>query len=681
MQSPTDTRLRVEPIRTSVVLALLLAVTAGVVLTWAVPALAIILVWPLLFTIPGWIVVRRVAPDLPKAGVAGVGIVTSVYGSAHLVELVSRVDGFGRIAVTVAAVFLVLLTVVVARVRHPALADWQPPHPRDIPRAVAGAIRDDAPAWVLAVGVTFVVGLVLGLNAWRETPEGFVSGGWNWSDFLVHVAIGNSIVHGNFPPEVPYVAGQPLTYHWFADFHGAILATAADVSIIPVFMLSSAVMAGVLALVVWSLAVVLTRDRRVATIATILVCAGGGMGWLRLVGDLLAGDGSVIDLVVGNPYDNSWADGWPFFRIASIFGTGFLPHRATTFGLPGLVAVVLLVVSCLGRRPAGIALAGVLAALLAPFHFYAFPATYLIVGLFVAWAIASGTWRPRVPDLARDALLFLAPVVLALRFVLPAAARQSGEGAFRFVLGWSEARIADGPLATVVFYVTNLGIPVLLAVIAVVALRGSRAAPARGFLAAWAVALFFVPNLIVVSAVEFDMNKYFQMMWIAVAILAAWLIARWPRPVLVATLAVCAISPALIAIHHATHPAVTMSLAQAAAGRWIETHTPERAVFAADAFINSPVDLAGRLRITTFGPYVANLGYDPAPREADTRAIYCDGADVAIERMAVYGATYVLSSGGALDCDDGVPTDFSASPRFETVYSVDGVSVWRLTGR
>ena len=70
---------------------------------------------------------------------------------------------------------------------------------------------------------------VLGSNGWRETPNGMVSGGWNWSDFLVHVAIGNSIVHGNFPPEVPYFAGEPLSYHWFADFHGAITAVAADV--------------------------------------------------------------------------------------------------------------------------------------------------------------------------------------------------------------------------------------------------------------------------------------------------------------------------------------------------------------------------------------------------------------------------------------------------------------------
>ncbi len=150
------------------------------------------------------------------------------------------------------------------------------------------------------------------------------------------------------------------------------------------------------------------------------------------------------------------------------------------------------------------------------------------------------------------------------------------------------------------------------------------------------------------SAVDFDMNKYFQIMWIAAAILAAWLIARWPRPAIAAMLAVCAISPALIAIHHATHPAVVLSLPQAAAARWIESNTPERSVFITDTFINSPVDLAGRLRITTFGPYVSNLGYDPAPRELDVRAVFCDGPEVAAERMAAYGATLrpVVGRGG-----------------------------------
>ena len=42
----------------------------------------------------------------------------------------------------------------------------------------------------------------------------------------------------------------------------------------------------------------------------------------------------------------------------------------------------------------------------------------------------------------------------------------------------------------------------------------------------------------------------------------------------------------------------------------------------------------------------------PSPREPRTSTpIYCDGPEAAADGMARYGATYVLSSGGVLDCD------------------------------
>jgi hypothetical protein len=44
--------------------------------------------------------------------------------------------------------------------------------------------------------------------------------------------------------------------------------------------------------------------------------------------------------------------------------------------------------------------------------------------------------------------------------------------------------------------------------------------------------------------------------------------------------------------------------------------------------------------------------------------------------MARYGATYVLSSGGILECP-GEPTDFGSSRLFETVYDEDGIAIWR----
>ena len=376
---PADAPSRLAPAYRSA-LGLGLIGAGAAVLAWVLPLTSIALAWPFLFAIPGWWLISRVAPDLPPPGRIGLAVVASVFISAHLVNAVSLVGGFGRVSILVAVALLAVSSAVLATVPIRWLA---PPPPLPSREGVRAALRADAPAFAIAGAIGLVILVVLALNGWHATPSGWVSGGWNWSDLLVHVSIGSSIVHGNFPPEVPYFAGAPLTYHWFADFHGAIAASVAGVDIIGVYFLTSALFAGVLALLVWELARQLTGNRRVATIAAILVCFGGGMGWLRLGADILAGDGNIAGLVTRNPYDNSWAEGWPYFRIASILGTGMLPHRATTLGLPAMVGVILLVVACIGRRPAGVLLAGVLAALLAPFQFFVFPATYLIVLLYV----------------------------------------------------------------------------------------------------------------------------------------------------------------------------------------------------------------------------------------------------------------------------------------------------------
>ena len=269
------------------------AILAASLIAWLVPLTAVVLVWPILFFVPGWVVIRRVVPDLPLPGAVGAAFVTSVYVSAHLVNVVARVGGFGRGSIIVSAALLALGCLVVVALRH----RWLAPLQRPTWAGFIAALRADLPAWIIAAAIGLVVLAVLGINGWSRTPDGWVSGGWNWSDLLVHVAIGSSISAGNFPPEVPYFAGVPLTYHWFADFHGAIASTVAGLDIIPVYFASSALFAAVLALVVWALARRLTGDRRVATIATILVVAGGGLGWIRLVGDVLAGAGDLVDLV------------------------------------------------------------------------------------------------------------------------------------------------------------------------------------------------------------------------------------------------------------------------------------------------------------------------------------------------------------------------------------------------
>ena len=653
---------------------------AGLAAAWFWPPLAVATVWPLFLVVPGWALVAwgtRAGARISSTGRAGLAIVLSVAVSAHLVWWLATVfGGYGREVVFAAAAILALpLPLAVARRTGPAggvLAAWS---------SVVRAVRRRPGAFALALGAMVWVGGVLVLGLWRVEETGVYVGGSNWSDIGVHLSIAQSVNAGNFPPQVPFYAGEPLVYHWFADFHAAILAEAAGLFAIPVFIVHSAILAGALALVVHGLALSLFRDRwagRAAWLAVFLVILGGGLGWIRLVGDLANGMGGAWDLLLIHAYDNEWLSEWPYFSIPSVMTTGLLVHRATTAGLPLLVGAVLLAAAGIPAarragagsrdRPRLVALSGLAGALLAPFHFFFFPIVPLLV---LAWVALGRRLFTRAA--ARLALLFAAPYLLALPFALAAVGQATNSGWLRPVIAWQTAPLADGPLAVLFFYLTNLGLPFILAIAALVLVR----TPARAFLAAWIAILFLIPNVVQVSYVSFDMNKYFQAMWIAVGIAAGTLLARWPAPIVVLVVAVSAVSPVLSSVHHAFSRNFLMRTDELVAAEWIADHTPQSSVFVTDEWIISPTDPAGRLRLMSFAPYVANLGYDPSARQALIAEIRCGGdAERSARLMEELGATYVFPTGGG-GC--AAPVDFAGSPLFEAAYREGSVVIYRLS--
>lgn len=652
---------------------------------WFVPPLAIVVVWPLLYVLPGWVVVSWLAPRIAAPGRLGLAVVGSIAVSAHLVFWVSVVigafgdgHGYGRPAIFVAAALLAVPVVV------PLARGWSP--------SVRGVrhvlVRHRAAFALAALAGGFGAG-VLGLGLWHVTPDGVSSGGSNWSDLPVHLAIAQSLNAGNFPPQVPYFAGVPLVYHWFADFHAAIAADAAGLFAIPAFVLGSATGAAALALCVHGLAqrlVAGTGSRRVALLAVVLVVFAGGLGWTRLVSDL-AGGGDAVALVTHNSYDNFWYDSagavsWPYFRIPSVMGTGLLVHRATALGLPMLVGAVLLLTLGLptrrehaaGRRdrPRLILAAGFLMALLAPFHFFFFPAVLLLALL---WVLIGGRLVDRAAPV--NALMVLAPLLLAIPFALPALTQADGSGALAWVRGWESAPRSDGLGAVAFFYLTNLGVPFALAIIALVVAAVARGVTRVAFLGAWLVALFLIPNFVQASVIAFDMNKLFQAMWPAAAILAAWLMRRWPWPAITVVLLLSLPSPLLVGAWTAAGNLQMLNRDQLAAADWAAT-TPERSVFVTDGWLHSFTDPAGRLRVGTFGPYVANLGYDPDPRGEIVREIYCDGdAARAADLVRGLGASYVVDAGRPTPC--ATPTDFATDPRFRLAYENPSLRVWLVS--
>jgi len=658
------------------------AVGIGLVAGWVWPSLAVFTVWPFLLVIPGWALVAwacRGRARVPATGRLGLAVVLSVAASAHVAWwLATLTGGYGReVVFATAAVLAVPVPLAAWRAttdpRTWATRGWQ---------RLVGSVHRHPGGLALGLATAAWVYVVLARGLWQVGPDGVNVGGSNWSDIGVHLSIAESVNAGNFPPQVPFFAGEPLIYHWFADFHAALMAASAGTFAVPVFVAQSALLAGALALIVHGLALALVRDwsaRRTAVLATLLVVLGGGLGWTRLVGDLATGQGAPWDLLMTHAYDNQWLTDWPYFSIPSVMTTGLLVHRATTAGLPLLVGSVLLMVAALpsaGKRRAGFAdhprlvvLSGVAGALLAPFHFFFFPIASLLV---FGWVALGGRLVDRTAPL--HALRFAAPYLLAVPFAAAAFAQATGSGWLQLVAIWPTAPVGGGPGAVLFFYATNLGIPFALALLAL-ALRQT---PARAFLALWVAVLFLIPNVVQVSFVSFDMNKYFQAMWIAVAVLAGWVLARWAPMAVAAVLVVTLASPVLASVHTAFSRNFLLSTDQLAAATWIAAETPERAVFVTDDWIISPTDPAGRLRLTSFGPYIANLGYDPGVRQAALHAIRCGGdAEVAAALMQQYGAAYVFPTTGGPGCE--APVDFAASPLFEEAYANQTVRVFRLS--
>jgi hypothetical protein len=243
----------------------------------------------------------------------------------------------------------------------------------------------------------------------------------------------------------------------------------------------------------------------------------------------------------------------------------------------------------------------------------------------------------------------------------------------RLVPGWPSAPWSDGPAAVLFFYATNLGVPFLLALAALLVPR----LPRRGFLAIWIIGLFAVPNIVQLSLIDFDMNKYFQAMWLAVAVAAAWLIRRWPLPAITLVILASVPSPLLVAGWTATSNLQVVSNDELAASAWAATDTQPGSVFVTNGGLNSFTDVAGRLRLMTFPPYVANLGYSPDERVEQIREIYCAGDPLrSATLMAHLGATYLVDQFRPDPCD--APVDFAGSPSFTLAYQNPSLRVWQL---
>ncbi len=613
-----------------------------------VPIFAVVPAFFVFFLTTGYFLAAKL-----KLGIVerlAVSILASILLSTHLVFLASLLFGYSREVVF--AVMFLLSSLLFFVDGKKALDDLR-------------GLKNCKSVIALALVAFLFVGLVLHFSLWKHTDEGIVNGGWNWSDFLVHYSIIQSINSGNFPPQTPYYSGTPLLYHYFIDFHTAIVSKATPVFSVHIVVFEQALLAFALVLLGFAAAEYFLKSRKAAFIAVFLLVFGGGLGYIAFIDQLVQGN-DAFELVKRRSFDNNW-DSWPF-QVPSVMGTGLLTHRATSVGLTVLIAVIFLLITGFeGRDRKKVFSAGFLAGLVAPFHAFVLPASVLLAFLFFLTKIRE--WRK-----FSIALYFILPLIIGIPFVLRPFIYSTAGSLIKLNLGWESH--TKSAIDFALFYVLNFGFPFLFALLGILFFKVRE----KMFLFLWMLVMFTIPNIVTLTYVYWDMNKFFQYMWIPVVFFAAVALCRMPKVVVFLVILLSIPSPLLVSAWFVTHNGVVFGNSELGAYEWIASNTNISDVFVTETQINQATDAAGRLRVITFIPYVWNNGFDPGEREKNIKEIYCTENDTrAVELMESYNATHIVIRQFGSECTWSAPA-IRASGIFEKAFEQGNIAIYKVKG-
>lgn len=474
----------------------------------------------------------------------------SVLISVQLVYYLSLALGYSRWTILFCfAILATLYTMVIYK-------KGEPLQPKSLLR-----LRKIKKTNMLLFAVIFLVSLsVLTVSVWRGNQYGIVLTGSNWQDTPLHYEIIESINNGNFPPQTPSYIGTPLTYHYFVDFHTAIVEQMYGYlpTVLPVL---NALFIVIFALAMYALG--RNYGKRVAVVATVLGVFGWGLSYIGLFQALSSGTFS--------PSTNYIYQFKDFFGLPSILDN-LLQQRPLLMGLPVFV-MVLILLRDMGNKNR-LLLAGVLTGLVYPFHSVAF---------FCCYVAFAATIIFNIQKINRGYLYFLLPSVFALPFIFSGGPPISFSVSTAFIL-----EFATNPL---IYYFAKLGIPVILAIVSFIK-------PGHEYLKITFLMLFLIPNILLLTPWVWDMYKFFIFAWIPIVLLAGIVISKVPKGVVFALVLLSVITTTSVIIYNVGTDFTALTWSEYNVGLWVKDNTPQNSVFLTYYSIQCPPTMvAGRLRV------------------------------------------------------------------------------------
>jgi len=499
---------------------------------------------------------------------------------------------------------------------------------------------------LLLFTIVFLISLmVLARSVWVGNQYGIVLTGSNWQDTPLHYEIIESINNGNFPPQMPNYAGVPLTYHYFVDFHTAIIEKVYGYlpTLLPVL---NAVFILVFALAVYALA--RPNGRPVAIIATVIATFGWGLSYFGLFSALFNGQFNATQNYIYQ-YQGT-------FGLPSIFDN-LLQQRPLLIGLPVFALVLALLSNMDNKRR--LLLAGILTGLVFQFHNVAFFACY------VAFVFAL-LFNVKRFSLIRS-LYFLVPSVLALPFIF----HNGPPLTVSFSLAWI-VNFAQNPL---VYYFLNLGIPFIIALVSFVK-RGNELL--KGSL----LILVLIPNILVLTPNVWDMYKFFMFAWIPISVLAALMLAKTPKIVIVTLVLLSILTSASVIIYNVGTNYTGANWNEYQLGLWVRNNTPERSTFLTASSIHCPpAFIGGRLTVSSYinWPYGWGIPLDQIyHRQNDIDRAFNDTSVDLKQVINTYNISYVYVGYDELYQYPGCTARFDSISWLKPVYTDQELRIYQV---
>ena len=579
--------------------------------------------------VPGYVIVEYYFKDLNIHEKLLLYMLLSVLISTHLIYFLSLAFGYSQHTILI-AFFILFAFLFLFFLRNTETA---PRRSKLHLSSLKGVMSSS--------GIAFFAYLVLSKSIWVWRQGYIVLTGSNWQDTPMHYEIIESINNGNFPPQMPYYAGVDMFYHYFVDFHTAILEKAFGAFLPHLIVFTNAIFVFLFALSLYVLVSYL-KNEKAGIYAVLLGTLGAGFSYSLFFSALYTGQ---FELTTNYAFEYG-----KFFTIPPIFDN-LLQQRPQLLGLPTLTTSAYFFYkgsrsySREGKRE--IALAGVLAGLLFPFHILAcFSAFLLFVLNFLKNRLSTRSESPRNYELYF--LLFFVPLILP--YLIQMFAGSSG-GLIELKPAWAFYFVKSGP---VVFYLANLGLPFLLAL---ACLFKKSVHPHSFFVYSWLFSMLALPNFVSFTPNVWDMYKFFHYAWIAIAVAGGCFLADITftniskssglrRGLVAATITLLLVfsifSSGLVATWNLSTNYSCADVGEYKTGLWVRAHTPERAVFLTWCSIHAPVSMiGGRLRVLGYVNWAYGHGFDIWERAEDIERAYKGNVSETLNVLQKYDASYV----------------------------------------